>query len=808
MELQEHEIRHLKTLETISSECTLFLKREDESFPIDEIKDIALYGNGVRHIVKGGTGSGNVNVHFFKNVEEVFEEHGIEVTTKDWLDRYDEFVKSREKDFIKNVKKEAKENKVQPVVYAIGHIQEEGEYDFPLESKSEVCVYILTRNAGEGKDRRLIKGDYYLTDTEIKTILELNKKHEKFLLVLNVASPIELTPVLEVKNILLLSQLGSRTSETLFDIIFGYSYPSGKLASSWSNVTDLPWCNDFGHRDETNYIEGIYVGYRYFDSFDKKPTFEFGYGKGYTDFKIICSEIANDKDEISIKGEAINIGNHVGKEVIQVYLRKSTAKLENPFQILVSFYKTKALAPEEKEVFDIKFKLSDFPSFDEQEDAYILTGDVSNIAVGNSSRNLEVVASIKISKDITIKKVKHIENKLPFEELKNPHKYNLKELKDNILLTPDDFECDVVEYAPYVPRIPKFVKKLSNEQLMFLALGDIVGGLAGVIGDSCTSVLGGAGETCRKIEGLPSLAMVDGPAGLRICRDYIESDKKKYKVSVDEIFDLIMNFVPKPVSLLLDNRRNAKKKGVLKHQYCTSIPIATALAQSFNKNVLEACGYIVREEMDLFGVDLWLAPALNIHRHPLCGRNFEYYSEDPYLTGYCTTYITKAIQKNGNRGVTVKHFTCNNQETNRMNNSSNLSIRALREIYLPGFEKAVKEADPAALMISYNLINHVHTSESSFLLYDILRNEWKYDGLLMTDWIQTGQLYNKGSLNPSARASTNIINGTNLCMPGGKSDLKDIKKVFKEGRLTREQLEINATIVIHAIEKIKNIIID
>lgn len=810
MKLFPHEIKHLEMLGNISSECTLFLRREDDSFPLIDLKEIALYGNGIRHIVKGGTGSGNVNVRHYKNVEQVFEEHGIKITTKEWLDKYDELIKERDKEFVKRIKKEARENKTQAAAYAVGHLLEEGEYDFSISSDSEVAIYVLSRNAGEGKDRRLIKGDYYLTDTEIKTILELNKKHQKFLLVINATSQIDISPVLEVNNILLLSQLGSLTSETLFDIVMGNKYPSGKLASTWGNILDLSHFKEFGQRDDTNYIEGIYVGYRYYDSFNKKPIFEFGYGKSYAEFNITFLDISHNKDEITVKCKVKNIGNHVGKEVVQLYLRKPSNKFENVFQSLVAFKKSKELKPNEEEELELLFKLSDFPSFDESIDSYILNDGTYLLALGNSSRHLEVVASITLIEEAIIKKVKHIEANINFEEIKPNVNNKYSPLNNDIKLDVTSFIKNEIQYKPYKISLNPIAKELSNKELILLSLGDIKGGVKGLIGESCSKVLGGAGETCLKISKIKGcVSMCDGPAGIRVCQHYIESKGKKFKLVLDPIFEIVNKFLPKLITWILDDTgRNKKRKGEIKYQYCTAIPVATALAQSFNEEVIMTSGDIVREEMELYDVDIWLAPALNIHRHPLCGRNFEYYSEDPFLSGYYASVISKAIQKNPHKGVTIKHFACNNQETNRTNNSSNLSTRALREIYLFGFEKVIKEAAPAALMTSYNLINKVHSSECYDLINDILRCEMNYQGLVMTDWIQTGQIYNKGSVYPSASATKDILAGVNLCMPGGKPDIKDLNKSLKQGVISRDKLEENASIILDFIQKFSENIIE
>ena len=801
-EYMPHELKHIKELEDVAAECTLFLKRDD-TFPFRNFKKVALFGNGARRTVKGGTGSGNVNVHHFIKIEEAFESAGFEVVSKKWLDDYDEIQRQRKPAFIERNKKEAKENNTKAVVYSIGRIMEEGEYDLDLNYDADLYIYVLARNAGEGQDRKAVKGDLYLTDTEIRDIKFLNEHHQKFLLVLNTPSVLDISPVLEVKNILLLSQLGTVTSKILIDIIRGEKYPSGKLTTTWAKREDYPYYDEFGDRDNTNYKEGIYVGYRYFLTEGVPSMFEFGYGLSYTDFAIKTKNVTNDKEDISVTVDVKNIGSYIGKEVVQLYLQKPCENLDNPKQILVQFGKTKELKPGETDHLTLRFKLSDFASFDEKQSEYIIQKGIHYLSVGNSCLNIDEICSIEVAEKIVIKKVNKIDAEIDFKEEGVCRKDRTDKLAKNIVLTSEDFTKEEVKYSHYKVDVDPFVNELSNKDLISMACGDIKGTIQSVIGESCTSVCGGAGETTLKVKNLPSLAMVDGPAGMRITKEYIRSKGKNYQLSVDHLWEDLKQYLPKLFHTFIDFEKHRKRKGEIFFQYTTAIPIATALAQSFNREVLTVCGNIVREEMEIYGADLWLAPALNIHRNILCGRNFEYYSEDPFLSAECATAITKAVQKNPHKGVTLKHLFCNNQETNRTNSSSNLSERAFREIYLFGFARTIKEADPVALMLSYNLINGIHASEHYELMNDVIRCELGYKGLLMTDWITTKTVYNKGSIYPCAYASNNIKNGMNLCMPGGATDIKDIKKALRKGELTRNDLLVNASIIYKTIKKLK-----
>ena len=324
-----------------------------------------------------------------------------------------------------------------------------------------------------------------------------------------------------------------------------------------------------------------------------------------------------------------------------------------------------------------------------------------------------------------------------------------------------------------------------------------------IIGNASQHVAGAAGETTGllKDKGIPSLIMADGPAGLRLSRQYTVDEKGAHAVG-DAMPESIMELMPAPAAFVMKQfSGSGKVKGEIREQYCTAIPIGTALAQSWNPNVAEQCGDIVGEEMELFGVHLWLAPALNIHRDIRCGRNFEYFSEDPLISGKIAAAITRGVQKHPGCSTTIKHFAANNQETNRYNSNSQVSERAMREIYLRGFEIAVKESQPHALMTSYNLLNGVHTSERRGLLEEILRAEFGFEGIIMTDWL-VAVMSGKGNKYPAPDAAKIAAAGNDLTMPGGMGDYKAMMKGLKEGLVTRRQLQLNATRVYRMAKKL------
>ena len=806
--LLPHEIEHYNELDKLASECTLFLKR-DKSFPISKPCKVALFGSGARHTYKGGTGSGDVNSHFFINIEDELKAHGFEITTTKWLDEFDKVREIAKKEFINKIKQEAKAIKMNVPAYSVGHNLNGFEHQISVKDyDGDICLYILSRVSGEGADRQQEKGDVFLTDKEIEDILYLNERYEKFMLVLNVSGVVDLSPIMVVRNIYLLSQLGVVTSSVLVNVILGKANPSGKLSDTWARPLDYPFIDEFGDKDNTRYLEGIYVGYRYFDTMNITPLFPFGYGLSYSDFKLKVLNYKVDGDTITLKVNVLNDSNYAGKEVVQVYLGIA-CDIDTPRRTLVGFAKTHLLSAHESEDIEVEIKLNECAIYNTDLHRYELPQGTYLFEVGNSSRDVIPVCKLILKETAVIKEVEHINDRVDFEDFKPVIKNNFDSISvptqiiDKSVFTP----TKVMYFSKYQVKIPEIIKTLSIDELIHMNLGDYKTGLAGVIGQQGSLAPGAAGETTLRVDKIKTaLCMADGPAGLRLISEYLVNHKGSYQLQEDSIWKGIKDYLPSFLVKLLDVKKNHKKKGSKVYQYLTAIPIATACAQSFSKELMSNIGRLVKEEMELYDIDVWLAPAMNIHRNILCGRNFEYYSEDPFLTGEMASAIIKAVQSNPNKICTIKHFAANNQETNRFNSNSLVSIRALREIYLYGFARAIKYSKPGAVMGSYNLLNGEHASESSDLLIKILRCEMQYKGLVMTDWIVTGQINDKSSAHPVKYASHDLANGTNLCMPGSKKDIKDIKKALKEKRLTRNDLENNAAIVYQFIERKENIL--
>jgi beta-glucosidase len=530
--------------------------------------------------------------------------------------------------------------------------------------------------------------------------------------------------------------------------------------------------------------------------------YPFGFGLSYTTFDISKISLTNKKDEITIDVKIKNTGKISGKQVVQVYVSPSQENIDKPYQSLVAFKKTPKLEPSNDIEMSLSFKLSTMARYDAKKAYYILDKGNYIIRVGDSSDNTEVFGYISLDEDIIIQQLKNINCNTDFEDYK-PEVVLSDELSNlqKIELTKEDFELKKVEYDYESKTDPK-IANLEDKDLAKLCIGNYIDRYGE--GDLSREV-GYVGLTSRSVKGIDNyLTMTDGPAGLRITKTIARDYRGYHRINDNPIIVNNYNYYKSLGKISLtqieNNEPNLSHYSNIIYQYATAIPIATALAQSFNEEFVQKCGDVVGKEMEVFNVHLWLAPAINIHRNILCGRNFEYYSEDPLVSGKMGAAMTKGVQSHKNKGTTLKHFAGNNQEFNRLNNNSKMSERALREIYLRGFQIAIEESQPHAIMTSYNLINGVHTSQNSQLLINVLRNEWKYKGLIMTDWSHSFVSEFNISKYPPQNSFDIIKAGNNIMMPGGDNDYDLLLEKLKSELLTRDDLLSCASKVYEIIE--------
>ena len=664
---------------------------------------------------------------------------------------------------------------------------------------AEAAVYVISRISGEGKDRRKRKGDYYLSDQEEKDLYFLNEQKIPTVLIINAGGPVELTDLLagteNICAILNISQLGQEGGNAVADILFGEFTPSGKLTTTWTKrYDDCPAAEEFsylnGNLETEEYAEGIYVGYRYFDSFGIEPLFSFGYGLSYTEFDIRLCGINTASKGVTVTVEVENTGTtYSGKEVVQIYASLPQDGSRKEFRRLVGYEKTEELKPGEKEMLNIVLPAKAVASFLEEQQEWRIQAGAYGIWIGNSLSEAKLSAGVKVSADVMMEKTKKLEDHSEVVEIKDCAEELCRRAEEWTALLEElpnvSFEPEAEEKK--VCRFPEETE-IPVEDLIPLMYGNM-SEIRSTLGASGIKVPGTAGETSEALldqYGIPSLIMADGPAGIRLQQTY-EVDREKDTVYGTGVLGSLEN------GYLVGRKDHEGAERY--YQYCTAFPVGTALAQSWNKKLMEQFGRKVAAEMEEFHINLWLAPGLNIHRNPLCGRNFEYYSEDPFLAGTLAAAVTRGVQSRPGCGVTIKHFACNNQEDNRMGVDAHISERTLREIYLRGFEIAVKEGAPTAIMSSYNLINGVHAANSKDLCTRIAREEWAFDGVIMSDWNTT--VPEDGSIPWVCVAA-----GNDIIMPGNPDDDKNIRDAYKEGKLTEKEIRLCANRILKLIRRL------
>lgn len=652
---------------------------------------------------------------------------------------------------------------------------------------------MLSRISGEGKDRCRVKGDYYLSEREAADLFFLNEKKIPVILLLNAGGPIELTDILEntenIKAILNISQPGQESGYAVADILLGNCVPSAKLTATWARrYEDCPFAEDYsylnGNLDTEEYKEGIFVGYRYFDSFGKKPLFPFGFGLSYTEFKIEFKGIETSEKELAVEMKVTNIGDtYAGKEVVQIYASLPQTEVKKEYRRLVGYAKTKLLQPGEAETLKITVGQKELAYFSEEKHQWIVEKGIYGIWTGNSSASLEYSSTVKVEQSVSLEDTCVLENTAEIEE-------ELWKTYECRKTTADNSHCIIFTPHPEEKKIYRsaYATEQMTEDLLPLLYGNIAE-TTSTLGAAGIRVPGTAGETTEGLldkYGIPSLIMADGPAGIRLQQHY-EVDRATDTVYGIGVLGALEN------GFLVD--REEHEGADQYYQYCTAFPVGTVMAQTWNRDLMQRFGEAVALEMEAFHVNLWLAPGLNIQRNPLCGRNFEYYSEDPFLSGTLAASVTKGVQCHKGCGVTIKHFACNNQEDNRMGVDVKISERTLREIYLRGFEIAVKEGQPAAIMSSYNLVNGVHAANSKDLCTRIARKEWGFDGVIMSDWNTT--VPEDGSVAWKCAAA-----GNDIIMPGNAEDAESIRKAYRNGDLTEEEIRSCAGRILELISQL------
>ena len=753
-------VRHTQLSRKAATEGMVLLKNENNALPLKRGEKIALFGKATIEYIKGGGGSGDVHCPYIRNIYDGFKEKektGKVSVYMPLVDFYKDYV---EKESV-NIPTKAQINATWDIVnamefctkrddmtydtFASMHVKEPAVPDELINNaaeNAETAIITLSRFSAEGVDRRPQGGDYYLSEIEKELIDKACVLFKKVVIVINSGATIDCEYFAENDNVsavLFGWQGGMEGGMAIADILCGDVNPSGKLTDTIVKSYDYYPCKDefwesFKYID---YSDDIYVGYRYFETIPGAKDYvryPFGFGLSYTTFEISGRVCCESEGKIIAVATVKNTGNVAGKEVIQLYYSAPQGLLGKPSRELAAYKKTKLLSPGEAETVVLSFDVNDMSSFDDlgkiAKSAYILEKGSYEFYLGTSVRKAEKLAFEYEVKDNIIT-----------EQLKNwckPFKLEKRMLSDGSFeslpageesyyyavneLSGASAPNELVKFDNVGEKISmdEFVAQFTLDELMYIVGGQKTTGVCN------TGSFGGI----ERLD-IPYFPTADGPAGLRL----------------------------------------EPETGIP----TTAWPCATLLACTWNTDLIYEVGAAGGAELRENNLAIWLAPALNIHRDPLCGRNFEYYSEDPLVAGKSAAAATRGIQSN-KVAVSIKHFACNNKEANRYDIDSRISERALREIYLKGFEICVKEADPYTVMSSYNRINGQHTSESYELLTGILRNEWGFKGMVVTDW---------GVKNDPVKE---VKAGNDMKMHCGYPE--DLKAAYDKGELTRADLEI------------------
>ncbi len=633
--------------------------------------------------------------------------------------------------------------------------------------KNEVALVIIGRTAGEDHDNANEKGSYQLTDDEEEILKLVCGSFEKVIVALNVGNNIDLTftdKYDSIKSVLYIWQGGMEGANAFAEILSGKMYPSGKLSDTQVlNLDEHPTSESFGNKGKIIYNDDIYVGYRYFETFAKDNVkYPFGYGMAYTEFETSYSA-ANDGDFVTVIANVKNIGSFCGKEVIEIYYEAPASDMGSPARQLVEFAKTKELASGESQKLTVSFPVNRMAAFDDtgitgNKSAYVLPAGDYRIYAGTDVRNAECVFVYNVPKTIVAEQLSSaMAPCVDLEVIKAENKNgdyvigcrDIKGKNADVTSFKTDFEkltvsgdknIKLADIYNKTHSLDEFIAQLNDIELASLVCGEglnspkVTAGAAGALGGQTESL---------SAYGIPVCCVADGPSGIKISKEY----------------------------------------------ETTLAPNGTMLACTWNTELVEKLYSAIGEELTRYEVDSLLGPGLNIHRSPLCGRNFEYFSEDPYLSGKMGAYITRGIAEHG-AYATIKHFCCNNQEKSRSDYDVIVSERALREIYLKPFEIAIKEGKNVLVMTSYNSVNGFWSASNYDLTKKILRDEWGFSNIVMTDWWAKCNA-NQGEWGSTNRLDVMVRSQNDLYMVSPDALVKSgsILMGLEKGIITRAQLQ-------------------
>ena len=755
--------KYLDTAAKMVSEGIVMLKNDNNALPLDTDKEVAVFGRIQFHYYKSGTGSGGmVNVTKVVNILDGLIDNGVKVNEK-LLDTYRKWDKENPFDLGEGWGGEPWSQKEMPL--------DEGLVKETAKS-CETAIVIIGRTAGEEQDNRLEAGSYLLSDDEIEMLTVVRENFKKVVLLLNVGNIIDMTDINRITPdaVLYVWQGGMTGGKGTADVLTGKVSPSGKLPDTIAyKVSDYPSDANFGREENRDiYAEDIYVGYRYFETFAKeKVLYPFGFGLSYTAFEIKTEKAEITEGAVKLSVSVKNIGSYKGKEVIEVYCEAPQGRLGKAAKVLCGFEKTRELVPQEEQVVEIAVDIAKLASYDDSgvtgnKSCYVLEAGEYKFYVGSDVRSAEYACSFEQGEDLvterltqslapveSFERIKPVceggafsigREAVPVSEVDESAR-RLEKLPKEIAYTGDK-GIKLWDVKNGKNTMDEFIAQLSDYDLSCIIRGEGMGSPRVTAGTA--SAFGGVSENLNGF-GIPAGCCSDGPSGMRL-----DCGTKAF-----------------------------------------SLPNGTMIASSFNKELTSELFTFMGLEMAANKVDCLLGPGMNIHRHPLNGRNFEYFSEDPFLTGKMAAAELMGMAGAGVTG-TIKHFCANNRETNRHFIDSVVSERALREIYLKGFEIAVKEGGASSVMTTYGIVNGLWTAGNFDLNTVILREEWGFKGFTMTDWWANINVRGKEPDKTDFAAMARAQNDVYMVCPDGEKNDDNTLAALENGGIERCELQRNA----------------
>ncbi len=755
-----------------AAEGCVLLENKNNALPIKKGEKIAVYGRSAFNYYKSGLGSGGlVNTRYVVGILDALKDcEDISVDEK-LSAIYEEWIKENPYDEGKGWGQVPWAQKEMPVT----------EEMLKASERTDAALVIIGRTAGEDQDNHDEPGSYRLAKEEEDLIAGVCGAFKRVIVLLNVGNIIDMSWVKKYQPdaVMYTWQGGQEGGNGVLDVLTGAVNPCGKLTDTIAEeISDYPSDKNFGDLVKNYYQEDIYVGYRYFETFAReKVLYPFGYGLSYTTFKAE-SAVKDKNDFVEVTAVVTNTGDTAGKEVVQVYVEAPCGKLGNPSRRLAGFAKTGVLAPGEKETLVIAVPKYDFASYDDSgvtghKSCYVLEEGVYTFYVGSDVRSAEAAGSCEQAFTVLEELQEAYAPTESFERMKaqeqedgsfkavmekvpvrtvNPRERLMANRPAEIPFTGDK-GWQLVDVLDGKASMDEFVAQMSDEELITIFRGE--GMCSPRVTPGIAAAFGGVSDGLLKL-GIPAAGCSDGPSGIRM-----DCGTKAF-----------------------------------------SMPNGTALGCTFNPPLNRALFEMAGWELRLNKIDSLLGPGMNIHRHPLNGRNFEYISEDPYLTGKICAAQLLGMDKYGIAG-TVKHFCANNQEAARRKTDAEISERALREIYLKGYEIAVKEGKARSVMTTYSSVNGLWTAGSYDLNTTILRKEWGFEGIVMTDWWADanyeGKPFDHQAKAPMLAAQNDLYMVTSR--PADNPENDDLQQKLDEGYITRGELQRGAKNILGFILK-------